>query len=110
MLDRDKCKHVAKLEGMLNKFGINFELTVDRETKKLQFRDLTGPEKLVLMKNFKAVELMGDEARARTIQTIWDDFRDLNEMFRSENPDPDVIEVKAKVWCSDLLMHSKQGI
>ena len=45
---RDKFNHMAKYETFLKSIGIKFEWFVNKDTKKLQYRDLTGPEKLLL--------------------------------------------------------------
>ena len=45
---RDKSNHMAKYETFLKSIGIKFESFVNKDTKKLQYRDLTGPEKLLL--------------------------------------------------------------
>ncbi|XP_060081616.1 uncharacterized protein LOC132560929 [Ylistrum balloti] len=97
---KDKLKHVLKLENVLQQLGIHFEIGVNQETKKLDYRDLTGPEKRVLFDHFHASDLFEDKDRAAEIQELWDGFKDINELIKSENPDPDEIEAKAKSWCA----------
>ena len=52
---RDTYRHMDTYEKFLHSidivFGIVFERSVDKHTKKLSYRDLTGPEKFLLSKN-----------------------------------------------------------
>ena len=44
--DRRKYSHMAAYEKFLNsECGIDFHWIIDKETKKVRWRDLTGPEK-----------------------------------------------------------------
>ena len=45
---RDKYKHMAGYEEFIKSIGISFNFRINKESKKLQYRDLTGPEKLRL--------------------------------------------------------------
>ncbi|XP_033730336.1 uncharacterized protein LOC117319683 isoform X1 [Pecten maximus] len=99
-LDRTKIKHVAALENVLQQMGIPFELFVNKDTRKLEYRDLMGPEKLKLMEKFKASDLLPDRERADQIQKLWDDFSEINVLLRSESPIPEDFQVKAESWCN----------
>ena len=45
-LSRDKYEHMAGYESYLQSLGIPFHWYVGKETKQLEYRDLTGPEKV----------------------------------------------------------------
>ena len=46
---------MAGYEKFLRDIGISFEWRVNKESKKLEYRDLTGPEKiLVMQKKFQS--------------------------------------------------------
>ena len=45
---RDKYKYMAGYEMLLNNLGVSFQWHIGKESKKLEYRDLTGPEKLKL--------------------------------------------------------------
>lgn len=49
--NREKYKHMAGYEHFLRQTGISFEWRVEPNTKKLEYRDLTGPEKLCVIQN-----------------------------------------------------------
>ena len=40
---RDKYKHMAGYEQFLSSLGISFQWQIGKDTKKLEYRDLTGP-------------------------------------------------------------------
>lgn len=46
---REKFQHMARYEAFLKNLGISFEWRINKDTKKLDYRDLTGPEKLTVM-------------------------------------------------------------
>ena len=46
---------MATYEKFLKDLGINFEWKINKDNKKLEYRDLTGPEKLKLFKNVECL-------------------------------------------------------
>ena len=46
-----KYKHMATYEKFRKDLGINFEWKINKDNKKLEYRDLTAPEKIKLFKN-----------------------------------------------------------
>ena len=58
-LPRSKCKYMARWESYLNDtLKISFHWYVCKDSKKLKWRDLTGPEKLKLFQNVNIDELL----------------------------------------------------
>ena len=55
---RDEFNHMAKYETFLKSIGIKFEWFVNKDTKKLQYRDLTGPEKLLFFQKIDISDLL----------------------------------------------------
>ena len=55
---REKYHLMASYETFIRSLGIRFEWSVNKDTKHLTYRDLTGPEKLILFENFKVTELL----------------------------------------------------
>lgn len=98
-LDRNKLKHVSSLEHVLQMLGIDFVLGINSETRKLEYRELTGPEKLKFLSSFNASDFFSDETRAHCVQKVWNNFRELNEIIKGDAPNPDNIETLAKDWC-----------
>ena len=45
---RDKYKYMACYEMLLDNLGVSFQWHIGKESKKLEYKDLTGPEKLKL--------------------------------------------------------------
>ena len=48
---RDKYKHMACYEEFIKSMGITFNFRINKESKRLEYRDLTEPEKLKLFQN-----------------------------------------------------------
>ena len=55
---RDKYKHMASYEEFVKSIGISFNFRINKESKKLEYRDLTGPEKLKLFQNINIPTLL----------------------------------------------------
>ena len=49
---------MAGYETDVKSLGISFEWKIDKDTKKLEYRDLTGPEKLLLIQNINFKSLL----------------------------------------------------
>lgn len=48
---REKYKRMARYEKFLQDLGISFEWRLNKDSKQLEYRDLTGPEKLLVMQS-----------------------------------------------------------
>ena len=53
---------------------IDFHWYVDKDSKKLKWHDLAGPEKLVLFSTIKISQLLQHFEKSNQIQKLWDDF------------------------------------
>ena len=58
----------------INERGIDFHWSIDKETQKLRWRDLTGPEKLVLFGEINVVMLLPGHCKVDIIQKLWKNF------------------------------------
>ena len=101
-LDLAKYKHVAGWQKYLNeKLQIPFNWFVCKESKKLKWRDLTGPEKSKLFQNINIDEILPNSQDSVTIQKLWKDFLAIAELLSSSNKDEINIEEfskETKVW------------
>lgn len=104
-LVKGKYKYMDKYELLLNEMGINFHWSVSKETKKLEQRDLTGPEKLVLFKNINIVTLQPTFLHNQELQLVWDDFikiiYDLKKHFTSD--EVKVLQSEITAWFQRFL-------
>lgn len=57
---REKYKHMARYETFLANLGISFQRNIGKETKKLEYRDLTGLEKLKLFENIQVSTILNN--------------------------------------------------
>ena len=104
-LDRKKQTHIAKYEAFLNevcKIPFKFELSKDN-AKKLQWRDLTGPEKLRLFTLVKIPDLFPDLPHKDRVQKLWMDFKVLYDKTSDAHTDPLSFKVEAKSWITMYL-------
>lgn len=106
--NKHRLTHISKLECILQMLGVSFELNVNTESRKLEYRDLTGPEKLQFLKHFDASEFYEGSDRASKIQSLWDGSRELNELIKCDVPDAEKFEQKAISWC-ELYLYCYQA-
>ena len=74
---RDKYKHMAGYEKFLKDIGISFEWRVNRDSKKLEYRDLTGPEKIVLMQSINFQSLLPNFQATKELEILWGSFMEI---------------------------------
>ena len=102
---RDKYKHMAEYEKYLQSLGIPFQFYVGKESKQLEYRDLTGPEKQKLFKNIDISSLLPNCSHSEIIQQIWNDFTAFNEDLKQDGKLADVDKFKSnvKMWMNKFL-------
>lgn len=83
---REKHKHMA------------FSWKINKDTKKLEYRDLTGPEKLILFQHINFSTLLPSYDKCNDLEKLWSDFieiiGDLKLTFTSEES---IINLKSKI-------------
>ena len=72
---------------------ICFHMYMDKESKNLKWRDLTGPEKLKLFKSIKIPELFPSLQEVQKIQQLWEEFKKIYVILWC-NKKLDDIEIK----------------
>ena len=72
---------------------ICFHMYVDKESKNLKWRDLTGPEELKLFKSIKIAELFPNLQKAQEVQQLWEQFKKIYDILWY-NKRPDELEIK----------------
>ncbi len=74
-LNMQKMKYMESFQTFVNdQCKINFQWFIDKETKKLKWRDFTGPEKLTLFSKINIPSLLPNFEQSDSIQKIWDSF------------------------------------
>ena len=74
---RTKYRHMAGYETYVKSLGISFEWKIDKDTKKLEYRDLTGPEKLLLIQNINFKSLLPNCRVTGDLEVLWSCFMDI---------------------------------
>lgn len=97
--DLKKYKHMNSLQHFLNeKCGVRFQFYWIAETKKLTWRDLTGPEKHRLFDKFNLAEIMPDHERFQDVEKIWFDFYEMLEMVKQVEIDAVELKERTVEW------------
>ena len=99
--NEEKGKYMVAYKNFLNgrDCKIKFNWFIDKESKKLQFRDLTGPEKVRLFENIKIPELFPALSNKNKLQELWKTFYSLvQQLGKLECDDIDDLEASIKSW------------
>ena len=73
--DLSKYQYMAKYQQFLTSLGIVFSFGIDINTRKLEYRSLTGPEKHKLFQNIDISHLLPSDYRfVEDVQKLWHDF------------------------------------
>ena len=85
--------------------NIQFCLSINRDSNKLQYRDLTGPEKLLLFQNIKIKELLLQDKDAEQLHSVSSTFLNLysklGNTFLADQVER--CEQKIQKWTQDFL-------
>ena len=103
---RTKYKHMAGYETFVKSLGITFEWRINKDSKKLEYKDLTGPEKLVLIQNINFKSLLPNCHVTEDLQVLWSSFMDIIGDLKLDYTTDQAIanlEVKIKIWFEKFL-------
>ena len=97
--------NTEKYIGFLKeKCKISFYMYVDKGTKELKWRDLTGPDKIRLFEKVDLKQWFSDMPNVGTIQNIWMKLYDIYKIIKSSNPvatcSMQELRCKLKTWMS----------
>lgn len=98
--------HMARWESYLNDtLKISFHWFVCKDSKKLKWRDLTGPEKLKLFRNVDICELLPSHPKSNQISELWRQFLEITNMLSSTGPQvsKEHIQEKSKPFLDQFL-------
>ena len=97
---------MAGYEHFLKQTGISFEWRVEPNTKKLEYRDLTGPEKLRVIQNINFQALLPNFEDHKKLEKLWNDFMEIIGDLKLDFPTAEPIAaltVKIKSWFQQFL-------
>ena len=100
----EKCINLSSSEAVnlkYEKFLEYLHFYTCKDTSSLKWRDLTGPEKYVLLSQIDLPNLFPNLPNAVLIQKVWKEFATLNESIRSESMSASEIRAfasKSKLW------------
>ena len=88
---------MSRYETFLRELGIPFSWYIGKESKQLEYRDLTGPEKVKVFQNINISLLLPNSLNKEKIQNIWDGFWEINQDLKKDFTCDDVDSLKKKV-------------
>ena len=95
---REKLKHMAGYEAFLKNLGISFEWRINKDTKKLDYRDLTGPEKLTVMQNIDFPSLLPGDQNIEKLQQLWSEFMEIiGDLKLDYKTDESIVQLEEKI-------------
>ena len=101
-----KYQNLNKYIELLKECKIPFHFYMCKDSKKLKWRDLTGPEKHRLFARIDLPNAFPTIPHVQKIQCIWEEFRRLNSLLSSESFTESEIAsftASAKSWRSNFL-------
>jgi len=103
--NKKKGKSLVTYKEFLNgPCKIKFAWYIDKESKRLKCRDLTGPEKIRLFENIDFPKLFPTLPNTDKVQKLWKDFYSLVQQLRKPQCDDiDQFERSAKTWVTDFV-------
>ena len=97
--DLIKYKHMNSLQHFLNeKCNVSFKFMWIAETRKLTWRDLSGPEKTRLFEKFNLSEIIPDHEKFDSVVAIWTEFYELLQLVKAVQIDPVELKMRASEW------------
>ena len=100
-----QCHNTEKFIQHVNSLGIPFELGLNPDSKKLEYRELSGPERVTLLQSCDLKSSIPSFPQVHKIAELWADFfniyTDLRKTFLPSEIDP--FTQKLKAWIKDFI-------
>lgn len=96
----------AYVDFLNNQCKVRFRWYIEKESKSITWRDLTGPEKIRLFSNIDIPVLFPDLETRVQLQEIWKEFFDLTKELGKSECCPTDFDRRSKDW--HLLQSIKQ--
>ena len=78
----DRLTHLGAFQQCVQRMGIpGYAFWIGRESRRLKWRTLTGPEKLIVFKNIDIPEMFPAIENGTLIQDLWKDLLRINQLF-----------------------------
>ena len=78
--------HLSTFQRIVESMGIlGYTFWIGRKSKKLKWRTLTGPEKLLLFRNINIPEMFPEVENGDAIQTLWKELLDINQLLSTRS-------------------------
>ena len=96
--------HLNLLQNTLkNKCNVKLIFQWIPESKKLNWRDLVGPEKNRLFENLRLEEVIPDRPNLQLLQKVWDEFYSIIKLVRNNELNSSELRQKTRDWLINYL-------
>jgi hypothetical protein len=105
----DGLTHLATFERGLKQVGISgYSFWIGKDSQKLKWRTLTGPEKLIVFSKINIPELFPDLEDKHEIQSLWKDLLEINKLLSARPGDVtsghvEVFEARSKAFVNTFV-------
>ena len=97
--DKSKARNLIAYESFVNEVcKVRFNFRIDKDTKKLNWRDLTGPEKVKLFSNISIPQLLPSLEKRTELQKLWANFYHLVKYLSKTECNSVYFDKEAKDW------------
>ena len=102
-------EYLSKFEANIKEMGISgYTFWIGKESKKLKWRTLTGPEKLIVFANIDLIQLFPELENIVQLQRLWKDFLEIHQLFSLKPSEitPELItqfQSKSKAFVDDFV-------
>lgn len=102
---------MAGYEEFIKSIGISFNFRINKDSKKLEYRDLTGPEKLKLFQHINIPMLLPQCSQNKDIQVIWKKFMDIiGDLKLDFTSEDSILELQGDIKaCFELFLNVYQA-
>ena len=102
--DISKYKHMNSLQHFLNdKCNVKFTFLWIAETKKLNWRDLVGPEKIRMFENLNLKEVIPDHEKFKSVNTVWTEFYSIMQLVKLVEIEAAEVKRRTRKWLQVFL-------
>jgi hypothetical protein len=90
----------------MQRLKISFQFWNEKNTKKLQYTSLMGPDKLKILKEFNLSSVFQSITRATQVRALWDQFNELYLLIQDKQTTGEFFRYKAQAWLNAFLAPS----
>ena len=101
-------ERICSFQSFIKDLGLHdFKFYVDKDTKRLKYRDFTVPEKQKILTNIRISNFITPRARAQKLQNVWDHFlvlmTQMQNLSKTDSVSLNNFQTSAKEWVTEYV-------